>query len=152
MILAGTNIYLRKLRGSTFTVKPDTDILDDDFLVAYDVRINGETVIPRGTKMMGNWINTTTPTVTIELQITKVHYDNMWLPFHAASDVIYAIAKPNNVESHLNKVLAACSNMSELYDPLCKVTIELIEDRDELVMNVSMNEIRVVMSEDFDLC
>lgn len=71
-IPAGTRIYLTKEPAHLLRIRPDHVLLNDIFCVAYDVRINGCTIIPKGTKVAGDWVTESSPIIAAQLQVCKI--------------------------------------------------------------------------------
>lgn len=89
-IPAGTNIYLTKKRPYPLYIQPDKTLVNDNLYVAYDLRINGQTVIPKGTRVMGDWVTESRPTIGAQLQLHRIYLHGAGQEIKADSDVIEA--------------------------------------------------------------
>lgn len=117
IIPPGTRIYLTKRRPCTFNdgynslnnksnysdifyIQPNTNLLNDSLYVAYDVKINGIIVIPRGSKVIGNWITGPYPIINAQLQLTQIIINGYLLNINANSEIIVGISCYNNCETN----------------------------------------------------
>lgn len=97
-IPAGTRIYLTKKGQYSLYIRPNKVLLNDSLYVAYDVKINGEIIIPKNTRVIGNWVTESNPTFTAQLQLTKIFLCGPGQDIAADSDIINQIAAYNNTE------------------------------------------------------
>lgn len=95
IIPSGKRIYLTKKNQHSLHLYPGKILLDDVLEVAYDVRIDGHVVIPRGTKVLGDWISETYPNQAAQLQVKKIFLDRFGSDFTADSDIIENLATLN---------------------------------------------------------
>lgn len=97
-IPAGTRIYLTKFDKQVLYIKPDCNIIGDNMYVAYDVRINGQTIIPKGTRVVGDWITETTPCYAAQFQVLEIYISAKAQPFDADSEVFEKVVAYNSNE------------------------------------------------------
>jgi len=97
---AGTRIYLTKNEDPTFAlyIKPDTTLLNDDMLVAYDVKIGPVTAIYKGTRVRGNWVTESIPIVAAQFQSKTIYLDRHGQEFFADSAPIQTVTVLNPAE------------------------------------------------------
>ncbi|XWV24633.1 hypothetical protein QJ856_gp1151 [Tupanvirus deep ocean] len=155
-IPAGTRIYLTKKNNHTLYIQPDKTLVNDNLYVAYDVRIDGETIIPKGTRVQGDWVTESTPTIAAQLQITKIFLQSSGQPITADSDVVEAISEYNNNEvnnaSYLYKTMQyrATSNITRrIVNFYCKIKTLLDDRRDTIYLEIYTKEIPVTLTSDF---
>ena len=86
---AGTRIYLTKKKHHTLYIQPDKTLVNDNLYVAYDVRVNGETVIPKGTRVVGDWVTESIPSIAAQLQIKKIYLQGSGQDINADSEKPY---------------------------------------------------------------
>ena len=77
-------------------------MINDDLYVAYDVRINGELIIPKGTRVQGDWVTETNPNFAAQLQINNIYLQQSGQRFNADSDVINTYNIYNDDELNAN--------------------------------------------------
>lgn len=87
-IPAGTCIYLTRKKNFTLNIQPDKTLVNDNLYVAYDVKVDGITVIPKGTRIQGDWVAESRPTLAAQLQINRIFLDRMGQEIIGDSDVI----------------------------------------------------------------
>lgn len=104
-IPAGTRIYLKKNSYEKLYIRPDRTVEDNSLYVAYDVRIDGETVIPRGTRVSGEWISQSSQCcktgyidLVAQLQTTRIYLSGSGQTFLADSDVYNTTDEFNSQE------------------------------------------------------
>lgn len=95
---AGTRMYLTKKLPHELYIQPGTTLVNDSLYVKYDVRIDGQTVIPKGTRVVGDWVTETNPSIAAQLQVTKVYLSGSGQLMAADSDVIEATTLYNSRE------------------------------------------------------
>ena len=98
LIPAGTKIYLTREPPYELYIKPDTTLANDTLYVAYDVKIDGAIVIPRGTRVIGDWITETTPTIASQLQLTKICLNGGSHTITADSEIFEVLSEYNSAE------------------------------------------------------
>lgn len=155
-IPAGTRIYLTKKKAHTLYIQPDKTLQNDSLYVAYDVKINGQTIIPKGTRVTGDWITESNPSIAAQLQINRVYLHGTGQQMLADSDVIEAVSDYNNNEvsnaSYLYKQnqYRSTSNITRrVANVLCKVKTLLDNNRDTLYLEIFTKEIPVTLTIDF---
>lgn len=97
-IPSGTRIYLRKKNKETIYIKPGNHLLDDSLYVAYDVKIDGITIIPKDTRVTGDWITESHPVYIAQLQLSKIYLYGGGQTIEADSNVIEAVSGFNDDE------------------------------------------------------
>ena len=55
-IPTNTKMYLTNKNKNNLYVKQNTTLININLYVAYDLKINGITIIPKGTRVLGDWI------------------------------------------------------------------------------------------------
>lgn len=99
IIPAGTRIYLTKKRSNhVLCIQPDTIILDDTLYVKYDVKVGGRVVIPKSTRVCGNWITESVPCIAAQLQVTKIYLQGSGQAINADSDTYERVSDYNSGE------------------------------------------------------
>ncbi len=98
VVPAETKIYLTREPPYELFIKPDTTLANDTLYVAYDVKLNGLLVIPRGTRVIGNWITETSPVIAAQLQLSKLCLNGNSYTITADSDVFEALSAYNSAE------------------------------------------------------
>jgi len=94
-------IYVTKTTpGVALSVRLDTTLVDDTLHTLYDVKMGTDVVIPRGTRVMGNWVTESEPVPAIQLQLTKICFDGGWIPIKADSNVFETVTFYNRHEIH----------------------------------------------------
>lgn len=153
---AGTRIYLTKKKPHELYIQPDKTLVNDSLYVAYDVRINGETVIPRGTRVVGNWITESNPSIAAQLQVKKIYLHGGGQDIEADSDVIEATNFYNNNEvgnaSHIYKVnqYRSTSNIvRRLANFNCQVKVLKDNNLNTIYLEIITKEIPVTLLTDF---
>lgn len=97
-IPVGTVVYLHKKTNVMFSIQPDKVLQNDSWYVAYDVIVDRQTVIPKGTRVIGDWISETDPIPAAQLQIHRIFLPNGSQRFLADSDVVESTTGYNLAE------------------------------------------------------
>lgn len=137
-------------------IQPDNTLINDNLYVAYDVRVNGETIIPKGTRVIGNWVTESNPSIAAQLQLTKIYLYNEGQEIHADSDVIETISDFNSYEvnnaRHITKLnhYQATSNISRrIVNYQCHVKTLLDHNLNSAYVEILTKEIPVILTADF---
>jgi hypothetical protein len=159
IIPSGTRIYLTRNPPYNFCIKPDTILSNQSFYVKYDVRQVGITVIPKGTRVSGDWIAESTPVIAAQLQIKKIYYERNGCDMFADSLPYEQITEFNNTEientSYLynKKNYVSTANITRRLAKLpCKNKILWSDDLNTDLININTEEIIVTLTSDFDAC
>lgn len=155
-IPAGTRIYLTKKKQFPLYLQPDKTLANDNLYVAYDVRIDGQTVIPKGTRVTGSWIAESSPSIAAQLQVNQIYLDRNGQPFYADSDVIEATTEYNNKEVNnagflykQNQYIASSNITRRIVNVQCKVKTLLDDNRNSIYLEIFTKEIPVTITMDF---
>lgn len=155
-IPAGTRIYLTKKNKFPLCLQPDKTLVNDNLYVAYDVRIDGQTVIPKGTRVTGDWVAESCPSVGAQFQANCIYLDRNGQPFFADSDVIEATTEYNNNEVNnagylykQNQYLAKSNIYRRIVNINCKVKTLLDDNRNSIYLEIMTKEIPVTVTTDF---
>lgn len=155
-IPAGTRIYLTKPHNHTLYIQPDKTLINDNLYVAYDVRIDGQTIISKGTRVQGDWVTESVPSIAAQLQLTKIFLQRSGQKICADSDVIEAVTEYRNDEvdnaNHLYKTLQyrTTSNITRrIVNYYCKVKTLLDNHRNTIYLEIYTKEIPVTLISDF---
>jgi len=155
-IPAGTRIYLTKNPPFELFLKPDTSLLNDSLYVAYDVRINGVVAIPKGTRVLGNWITETTPTIAAQLQLTLVYLSGHGQAIFADSNVYEVLSSFNSTEvNNSNYILETLNYIStanidrRIVKAPCNIVTLLDDEKNINYIEIPTREIFVTLQTDF---
>jgi hypothetical protein len=155
-IPAGTRIYLTKKRSHILYIQPDKVLQDDILYVAYDVKINGQLIIPKGTRVIGDWITESYPSVAAQLQITKIYLNGSEHEISADSDVFEAVSYYNNQEiNNMNYLYKqgqyrSTSNIIRRIVKIGHYAKTLFDNkRNSLYLEIYTKEIPVTLTKDF---
>lgn len=85
MLSAGTRIYLTNPK-KLLSILPGESLARDSMYVLYDVRSSGKTIIPKGTRVLGDWVTDTAPNA--QYQAKEIFLLRSSQPFAADSVVI----------------------------------------------------------------
>lgn len=153
---AGTRIYLTKKKPQELYIQPDKTLVNDNLYVAYDVRVDGITVIPRGTRVVGNWVTESCPSIAAQLQLKKIFLHGDGQDIAADSDVIEATDFYNNNEvgnaSHIYKVnhYKSTSNIvRRVANFNCQIKVLNDNNLDTIYLGITTKEIPVTLTSDF---
>lgn len=104
----GTTIYLEKKPNfNTLSIKPDKILNNDSLYVKYDYKINSQIIIPKGTRVIGDWVTESVPEVGAQLQVKQIFLCDGGQEFLADSDFITSCTFYNNKQT---------KNASHLYN------------------------------------
>lgn len=153
---AGTRIYLTKKQPYILYIQPDKVLQNDSLYVAYDVKINGQLVIPRGTRVVGDWITESYPSIGAQLQVTKIYLNGSEQEISADSDVMEVVTDYNNHEIkntnflYKQKQFKSTSNIIRRIVKVGHHTRTLFDNkRDILYLEINTKEIPVTLTKDF---
>ena len=155
-IPAGTRIFLTKKKPHELYIQPDKVLVNDNLYVAYDVRMDGETVIPKGTRVTGNWVTESVPTVAAQLQVNRIYLNRSGQDISADSDVIVATNDFNNEEvdnaCHIYKIndYKSTANINRRIVN-ANFRIRVLRDRrlNTLYLEIFTKEIPITLTSDF---
>jgi hypothetical protein len=158
-IPVGTRIFVTKKPPYELFIQPDKSILNDSLYIAYDVRINGTTIIPKGTRVLGDWITETSPIVSAQLQIKKVFLSGSGQEIFADSNIyeattVYNVDEVNNA-SYLQKIMnfnSPANITRRIIKVQCKVKTLDDNDLNSLYLDIDTKEIPVILTTNFVLC
>lgn len=152
----GTRIYLTKKSVPYFCIKPNQVLLNDTLYLAYDVKINGEIIIPKGTLVIGNWITESLPNIAGQFQTKCIFFGNRQYNFFADSDVMESVTYYNGDEvgnvSHFSKLTHynSSSNIRRRITRVKNQTRTLSDDyRDTIYLEINTREIPATIMSDF---
>ncbi len=155
-IPAGTRIYLTKKKPHALYIQPDKTLVNDNLYVAYDVRIGCHTIIPKGTRVLGDWVTESRPSIAAQLQIKKIFLQGAGQDISADSDVIEAITEYNNKEvnnagylyktNQYGSVSGITRRVAKFH---CKIKTLLDNNRDTIYLEIFTKEIPVEFTMDF---
>jgi len=155
-IPAGTRIYVTKKKQYTLYIQPDKTLTNDSLYVAYDVRIDGCTIIPKGTRVTGDWVTESCPTIGAQLQIKHVYLQGSGQQFLADSDVIEAMTDFNHDEIggasflYKQKQYQSISNITRRIAKMgCCIKTLFDNNRDTIYLEIITKEIPITVTTDF---
>lgn len=155
-IPAGTRIYLTKRQSHTLYIQPDKILTNDNLYVAYDVRIGGVTIIPKGTRVVGDWITESIPAIAAQLQLTRIFLQGSGQEISADSDVIEAVADYNinevnnaNFLYKINQYKSTSNIVRRIANVHCQIKTLPDNNRNLLYLEIFTGEIPVVLTQDF---
>ena len=155
-IPAGTRIYLTKKRPRELYIQPDKVLVNDNLYVAYDVRIDGVTVITKGTRITGNWITESIPIMAAQLQINRIYLNRSGQDITGDSDVIEATSDFNNREvanaPHLYKTgefKPIPSISRRIVNANCHIRVLRDNRLNTIYLEIFTKEIPVTLTSDF---
>lgn len=161
---AGKIIYLKKKNNDTLCIRPGKILLNDNLYVAYDVKINGIVVIPKNSRVQGDWITEHTPSIAAQFQMSKIY-----MP-HTYSSKISTTGKEISGESRvieytdiynnddvrnadyffLKKSIITSGNVTHRIIELgCKIKTLPDNMLDSVYLEINTKEIPVILSKDF---
>jgi len=94
----GTALYVSRCTPYPIYLLPETVYPQDVLYLAYDLRHQGEVVLPRGTQMTGTWIAEQAPELSAQLQIISLSLRDREYPCFADSDVFLEKTQLNGAE------------------------------------------------------
>lgn len=155
-IPAGTRIYLTKKNKFSLYIQPNKTITNDNLYVAYDVRVDGVTVIPKGTRVTGDWVTESMPGLAAQLQINWIFLSGSGQEIHADSEIIGCLTNYNGREVgrtpyfYKNKEYKSSGNITRR---IAKVGLHhktlMDNNLDTIYLEISTHEIPVILTEDF---
>jgi hypothetical protein len=152
----GTRIYLTKKKPYILYIQPDKTLINDNLYVAYDVRIDGRTIIPKGTRVVGDWVTESFPSIAAQLQVSRIYLQGAERQFIADSDIIETVSNYNNSEVsnanyfHKKNNYASTSNINRrIANVKCCVRTLLDNNPDTPYLEIDTQEIPVTVIQDF---
>lgn len=153
---AGTRIYLTKKNQHELYIQPDKVLVNDNLYVAYDVRVNGVTVIPKGTRILGNWITESNPNLAAQLQINTIYLCRSGQEIRGDSDVIEATADFNNEETDNAPIVTKIAEYRpyqgmtrRIINATCSAKILRDKYLNTIYLQIDTREIPVTLTEEF---
>ena len=155
----GTRIYLTKKPPYELYLKPDVNILNDSLYLLYDVRISGTTVIPKGTRITGDWITETNPSIAAQLQLNKIYLHGSGQSISGYSAMYETITEYNvNEVNNSNYLYGISSYTSTANIPRrivkipCDTRILADNNLNSVYIDIFTKEIPVTLDTVFDYC
>lgn len=155
IIPIGTKIYLTREPPYELFIRPDTSLINDTLYVAYDVRLNGVTIIPRGTRVLGDWITETNPSIIAQLQLTRICMNGTSYFISADSPVFDALSQYNATEvnntNYLTQIMSynSVANIQRRIVKFpCQVKVLLDENLNTQYIEIYAKEIEVNITKD----
>jgi len=155
-IPAGTRIYLTNKNKQTLYIQPDKTLADVSLYVAYDVKVDGETVIPKGTRVVGDWVTESDPTLAAQLQLKRIYLQGSGQDISADSNVIEAISPYNSQEVcnapylYKQKQYVAQNNLTRrIVNANCMVKTLRDDNWNIVYLEIPTKEIPVTLTKDF---
>lgn len=153
----GTRIYLTKKKNNyILCIQPDKILANDILYVKYDVKENGHIIIPKGTRVVGDWITESNPSLAAQLQVTRIYLQESGQPIAADSEVINAITKYNHGEICYNdhflkrNSYRTGSNVARRIAKFhCKIKTLLDNDCETTYLEIETVEIPIILTSDF---
>lgn len=154
---AGTRIYLTKRRNNhVICIQPGSTILNDTMYVKYDVKCDGAIVIPRGTRIVGDWVTESAPTVAAQFQANQIYLHPAGQSIMADSDVIDSKCIYNSAEVSdaavmykINRYRSSSNVKRRIVKIGCRVKTLLDNNRKTTYLEISTVEIPIILSSDF---
>lgn len=97
-IAAGKIIYLKKKNDDVLCIKPGKTLVNDSMYVAYDVKVGGVVIIPKGTRVLGDWVTEHTPHVAAQFQLTKIFLNRIEIDVIGDSDIVGTSAPYDSID------------------------------------------------------
>ena len=91
----GTQIYLTKKNSKSLCIQPGKTLINDSLYVKYDVRADGQTIVPKGTRVVGDWVTESCPVVAAQLQLTQIFLQADGQKIMADSDLFESLVGYN---------------------------------------------------------
>lgn len=153
VIPCGTKMYLKKKNPKTLYLRPCQTIENDSLFVAYDVRINGETIIPKETRVLGDWV---TENNEAQFQAKRIYLTGTGQILSADSDIFQGFSFYNCEElgnpSYFYKIMDfhSSSNINRrIVNSRCQ-TFPLLDDRLNMqYIEINTNEIPINFTTNF---
>jgi len=154
---AGTRMYLNKRCDSyPLYIKPDHIVENDNLYVAYDVRVNDQTVIPRGTRIVGDWITESSPVPAAQFQMKRIYLQPSGQDIVGDSDVFEALGAYNRAEVEnaghlykLNEYKSVANLIRRTVYVRCFVQTVSNTALNSIYLDIATKEIPITLSEDF---
>ena len=140
ILFAGTKIYLTRTPPFFLNIVPDTIVLNDVLYVLYDVKIDGITIIPKGTVVVGNWVTESLPIPSVQLQVRKILLSED-CEINADSDVL---------EAAVGNVVPEAFDCCPVRITRLPWRVQLLTDFNSTFIQISTKEICVTLIN--DLC
>lgn len=151
----GTELYLKRDLSYTLYLKPDVTLKAQPFIVKYDCRINGITVVPRGTQVVGEWISLSVPSTKAYLKLTLICDSGSYRPISAVSGEYTNVALFNSIEvnnvSHLYNIMtekSSANKIRRIVEISCQTKILVDRNVDSPYIEIPTNEIVVTLDAD----
>lgn len=70
-------IYITNDKKANLCIKPGSNFIDESFYIKYDVKINGEIIFPKYSKIYGRWISEEKPCKIAQFEIISINDVNV---------------------------------------------------------------------------
>lgn len=155
-ILAGTCIYLTKKNKQKLYIQPEKTIVNDNLYVAYDVRVDGVTVIPKGTRVVGDWVTESTPVIAAQLQINWIYLSGSGQEIQGDSEMICSLTDYDSREigcipfMSKNRQYHSPSNITRRMTTIGLHSKTLLDNRRDMIyLEIDTTEIPIILTKDF---
>ena len=154
----GTKIYIRKQKPFTFNIRPDQTLLNDNLYVAYDVKYGDVVVIPKGTRIIGDWVTESDP-ISAQFQLTKIVLKGTGQIANADSLVYIGTTDYNNIEVFNSNFLykryqyRSVANVERrIVSADCIVKVLRDQNLNTTYLEITTSEISLTLTETFTPC
>jgi len=153
-----TKIYLRRDQPYTLYLKPDVNLQNQQLIVKYDYRLNGVTLIPRGSKVICEWLSESEPFVSAHLSLNSICLNGALIDISAVSGDYQNVSYFNDAEvsnaPFLYNIMTekSVSNKTRrIVEVNCRTKILYDRDVNTPYIEIPTNEIVVTLDDDLVL-
>lgn len=86
-IVSGSRIFVTSGNNYKLELKPDNTLAEYTMYLKYDYKIDGTTILPKGTRIDGYWISESQPELSAQFQATQLYLYDQCYNLEADSDV-----------------------------------------------------------------
>lgn len=152
-IPAGYEIYVTKHNASYIYIQPGKKILSDSLYVIYDVKIDGYTIIPKGTRIEVNWVSEIHPEVAVQIQLTKIFLQGSGQNIIGQSDVMKHTIELDSIELENSPYIIEYDCKFKSNNSLMKFNCNkkrlLINRKNSTYLTINAKEIKIILIEDY---
>lgn len=152
-VQAGSQIYVRRNNAEALYIQPGKEIIDDNLYVLYDVKVNGIIIIPRGTRIVGDWITTKNGII---FSAKKIFIEGIYQDLEAESYIYDNVVNFDSAEVRnapyleLQKIYKSLANISRRFVvSRCKNKILFDNFAQTPYIEIPNKEISIIILEDF---
>lgn len=157
-IVSGSRIFVTSENNYYLEMKPNNTLCDYAIYLKYDYKIDGRTILPKGTRLDGYWISESVPEPSIQFQASKLYLYDECYDIEADSEVYDKIVMFDNREVenaiffYKTGTYRSSSNLIRTESIIdCKKKLLYTQNQNSLYLEVPLSEVSLILKCDLTI-